>query len=354
MQEAVFFRVFLPVAVLAVMLAPLASLFTLRAIFAEDENHRHRAQQANGKWHPPLESELRTEKQLGDAVSDNVKDIRIHEIETEQTGSNGNVEQEQHQNEVEQDTSESQYESNKETLQSDQALVEEEYVENIQVVDDLVLDLDPQGDSMTLLTASKNPDALQILTKALAGQIPEFVVIYGNMQDGAVGVIFQALEGGYQSTTRVVAAAREVAVVYLEEVQPGDARGTGTATAVLLPELTPTPFMRGTLVRHRELGFCAIVVELDPVCRATEEWIEARNALRANSSIDQIFYAVLVGEHDIDRLADENILLEDEGFAYVAHEEVERQDNCVVHHIRRREFFETFDDERARFIPVKV
>ena len=77
-----------------------------------------------------------------------------------------------------------------------------------------------------------------------------------------------------------------------------------------------TEFAPGDLVRHRRYGYRGVVVDLDPICTAPDEWYFSN---QTQPRKDQPWYHVLVDGSDRTTYAAEENLAPDPSGAPVAH-----------------------------------
>ncbi|GBG23978.1 F-box only protein 21 [Hondaea fermentalgiana] len=230
--------------------------------------------------------------------------------------------------------------------------VQEEFVDDMPLVSDLVFSVRGYGQPIKEIRASKDVNALEAITKLLASETGEFVLVNGDvhLRDGSVGLLLRVVSGSYEKVDAVVAAVEQVAVVYLEEVRE-TSRGIGVGRAVLLPEEWARPFRRGVVVEHLDDGFRGVVVQVHPFCRASDEWVDVNAAYDLRAGLEQPYYAILVDEKDANLVSDTAWLEGREGIAYASHEELAVLRPIGAHrvnHPRMKEFFSTIEDNRYK------
>ena len=94
-----------------------------------------------------------------------------------------------------------------------------------------------------------------------------------------------------------------------------------------------TQFSVGDVIRHQRFGYRGVIVDVDPVCRASDEWYEA--VARSRPPRDAPWYQVLV--HDAVHTT------------YVAERNLERDSaDAPIRHPLLREFF----DECRKLSPI--
>jgi heat shock protein HspQ len=85
----------------------------------------------------------------------------------------------------------------------------------------------------------------------------------------------------------------------------------------MISAIRPQPIFRpGQLVRHRRYGYRGVVVDCDPLCRASEAWYR-KNQTRPDR--DQPWYHVLVHGSQITTYAAQSSLTEDDSAQPIDH-----------------------------------